>query len=507
MTEGILVAFLGAIRPTEDQIKDEDSIKDNKFGYTKTNYYDPISKKEVTSKFTYEYYLTERTEINVSKVLLVGTATSSWEEIYRHFAIKNKTFSMDAYREFRNEFYNTNKISLKEDLLKKAIEPATDYFTKLRGNSVTFHPVIITLGSTNQELNQTFEDIKTKLVTEAANLFDNKQKNKIICDITNGFRSFPVFTYMLSNYVSKVLNWKAEFEVFYGMFEDKTYPGKTPIVNLNSVDNLMAWINAANEFRSYASVKTLLELLDKRANDPHYDNLRESFNQFEYGTNCNDLYHLHQSIIHLAKDTSLLQGIGDPAVTFIRDEIAKDLGEHFKESLSISKDEEKMKRLAYFQFELGKWYARQGRTGQAAVTTQEALVTLLMWLVNNDIKEDDLFKHKFRDYFKNKVIGTMDSKTYKPIKKAEASVRTEIRNTFSHCNFSISGDIDNLQKKITDQESYLIKFQEEIEKLLSHDESIKNIVADIKKRLARLFSNNKRSTKFFEALNFTSRDD
>lgn len=26
MTEGILVAFLGAIRPTEDQIKDEDSM-------------------------------------------------------------------------------------------------------------------------------------------------------------------------------------------------------------------------------------------------------------------------------------------------------------------------------------------------------------------------------------------------------------------------------------------------------------------------------------------------
>ena len=506
MTEGILVAFLGAIRPTEDQIKDADSIKDNKFGYTETNYYDPISKNEVTSKFTYEYYLTKRTEINVSKVLLVGTDTSSWEEVYRHFAIKNRSFSMKDYQGFRNEFSNTNKISLKEDLLKKAIEPATDYFTILRGNSVTFHPVIITLGSTNQELNQTFEDIKTKLVKEAANLFDNKQKNKIICDITNGFRSFPIFTYMLSNYVSKVLNWKAEFEVFYGMFEDKTYPGKTPIVNLNSVDNLMAWINAANEFRSYASVKTLLELLDKRANDPNYENLRETFNQFEYGTNRNDLYHLHQSITRLVEDTNLLQEIEDPAVKFIRDEIAKDLGEHFKKSLFIPKNEE-MKRLAYFQFELGKWYARQGRIGQAAVTTQEALVTLLIWLVNNDIKEDDLFKHKFRNYFKNTVIGEMESEIYEPIKQAEKSVRTEIRNTFSHCNFKISGNINNLQEKITQQESYLLKLQEEIEKLLSHDESIKNIVADIKKRLARLFSNNKRSTKFFEALNFTSRDD
>lgn len=503
MTEGILVAFLGAIRPTEDQIKDEDSIKDNKFGYTKTNYYDPISKNEVTSKFTYEYYLTSRTEINVSKVLLVGTATSSWEEVYRYFAIKNDTFSMEDYLKFRSMFSNTN--SLQKASLKEAIQPATDYFTDSRDNHpLTFHPLIITLGSTNQELNQTFEDIKTKLVKEAANLFDNKQKNKIICDITNGFRSFPIFTYMLSNYVSKVLNWKAEFEVFYGMFEDKTYPGKTPIVNLNSVDNLMAWINAANEFRSYASVKTLLELLDKRANDPNYENLRETFNQFEYGTNRNDLYHLHQSITRLAKDTSLLQGIGDPAVTFIRDEIAKDLGVHFKESLSISKDEEKMKRLAYFQFELGKWYARQGRIGQAAVTTQEALVTLLMWLVNNDIKEDDLFKYEFRNYFKNTVIGTMDSKTYKPIKKAEARVRTEIRNTFSHCNFNISGDIDNLQGKITQQESYLIKLQEEIEKLLSNDESVKNLVADIKKRLANLFS---KSKVFFEALNFTSRDD
>lgn len=502
MTEGILVAFLGAIRPTEDQINDAESIEKNKFGYTETNYYDPISENEVTSKFTYEYYLTNRTEINVSKVLLVGTATSSWEEIYRHFAIKNNTFSMEDYLEFRSMFSNTN--SLHEASLKKAIQPATDYFTTLRKKPVTFHPLIITLGSTNQELNQIFEDIKTKLVKEAANLFDNKQKNKIICDITNGFRSFPIFTYMLSNYVSKVLNWKAEFEVFYGMFEDKTYPGKTPIVNLNSVDNLMAWINAANEFRSYASVKTLLELLDRRANDPYYDNLREIFNQFEYGTNRNDLYHLHQAITRLVEDTNLLQGIGDPAVKFIRDEIAKDLGVHFKESLSISKDEEKMKRLAYFQFELGKWYARQGRTGQAAVTTQEALVTLLMWLVNNDIKEDDLFKHKFRDYFKNKVIGAMESEIYEPIKQAEESVRTEIRNTFSHCNFKISGNINNLQEKITQQESYLIKLQEEIEKLLINDESIKNLVADIKKRLANLFS---KSKVFFEALNFTSRDD
>ena len=101
----------------------------------------------------------------------------------------------------------------------------------------------------------------------------------------------------------------------------------------------------------------------------------------------------------------------------------------------------------------------------------------------------------------------MESEIYEPTKQAEESVRTEIRNTFSHCNFNISGDIDNLQEKIIDQESYLIKLQEEIEKLLSNDDSIKNIVADIKKRLARLFSNNERSTKFFEALNFTSRED
>ena len=165
MTEGILVAFLGAIRPTEDQIKDEDSIRDNKFGYTETNYYDPISKNEVTSKFTYEYYLTSRTEINVSKVLLVGTATSSWEEVYRYFAIKNDTFSMEDYLEFRSMFSNTN--SLQKASLKEAIQPATDYFTDSRDNHpLTFHPLIITLGSTNQELNQTFEDIKTKLVRQ-----------------------------------------------------------------------------------------------------------------------------------------------------------------------------------------------------------------------------------------------------------------------------------------------------------------------------------------------------
>lgn len=468
MNKGILIAFLGANRPRPDDVKKVAEIEKGLFGYSESGYFDasitsPQGNDTVLSKFTFDYYLTKNDgqTIEIEKVFLVGTVTSSWDEVYRYYALKQNSFDYDIYRDIY-EKASSNRLSDNE--LAESLNPAASYFKK------PFIPIIIQSGRTDEEVRESFLIIKDTLVKEASHLFKNDDKdNRIVCDITNGFRSIPIYTYMLSNYLSKVLKWQAQFELFYGMFEDKTFPDKTPVVNLASVDRLLKWVSATNEFQAYGSVKTILELLEKE----EYRDLIEVFSQFEYGTSHNNLYYIYHATLRLCKYD--YKTITQPEIRLIMEEIATDLREQFADSLAL--EGTVLEKIAYFQFDLANWFIRQGRIGQATVTMQETMTTLFICLLDNTKSLDEAFHHKNRDAirsvvcFKNLVFSGDLGQLIKHSKNNIDGQKGTIRNIFSHCVFSErKGDIVDV---LDEEKEWLSSFQNLLSKVFK-DEKTKN---------------------------------
>lgn len=478
MNKGILIAFLGGLRPRPEHLKEVQEIEKGLYGYSESNYFDasitsPQGNDTVTSKFTFDYYLrkNDKQTLQIEKVFLVGTATSSWDEIYRYYALKEEEFKFDRY----NEIYNkASETGLSEEELAECVKPAETYFKK------PFIPIIIESGRTDEEVRESFLIIKDKLVEGASDLFkDGNEDNRIVCDITNGFRSIPIYTYMLSNYLSKVLKWQAQFELFYGMFEDKTIPDKTPVINLASVDRLLQWVNAANEFQAYGSVKTLLELLEKE----QYQELIEVFSQFEYGTSHNNLYHIYHATLELDKYN--YKSITQPEIRLIMEEIAADLREQFADSLAL--EGTVLEKIAYFQFDLANWFIRQGRIGQATVTMQETMTTLFICLLDNTKSLDEAFHHKNRDAvrsvvcFKNLVFSGDLANLIEHSKNNIDGQKGSIRNIFSHCVYSKrKGNMADILNK---EKEWLFKCQEllsEVFKEETKDDIRQQLISQVK---------------------------
>ena len=74
---------------------------------------------------------------------------------------------------------------------------------------------IIPNGSSEEQLNEYFN-----ILFEAFNQILDKEKNtRIIFDISNGFRSIPLYMMMFIRYVGMISNKKISYTVYYGMFD------------------------------------------------------------------------------------------------------------------------------------------------------------------------------------------------------------------------------------------------------------------------------------------------
>jgi hypothetical protein len=99
-----------------------------------------------------------------------------------------------------------------------------------------------------------------------------QEKDEVWLDITNAFRSIPLFAAVLVHYV-KFLKQIETKSVYYGAFEalrvpaykvEEVIPDETkrlvPILNLSNILDLQAWTTAANDFLSHGNSAELKRL-------------------------------------------------------------------------------------------------------------------------------------------------------------------------------------------------------------------------------------------------------
>lgn len=349
-----------------------------------------------------------------------------------------------------------------KEVKEQVEEYLTNQLRKKCGNSVVARVVLLEYGKDNKELQNNFEFLKDE-TTAVLDMDEFRDSDiNIHFDISNGFRSLPVYIYSFVNYMTRIRDVKFNLHMYYGMFEaaqtDKETNKKyTCLVDMEDVTELMDWINAVNEFRNYGSVKQICRVLNgSGTEDIESENeekksdwnilveedirLSDVFQMFERGTNMNDLGALKRSlelIISLRKvfkDNPEAKNLSK-SERLLLENISEEFQRRFQQN--VEDDEYSYARLT---LSMAKWYLDQGRIGNAAIAVMEGSITCVM----------ECFPEETAEYLKVREMpdykGKKDVFIYKYRNEVKDSLRS-MNNDFSQ-KYDALGKIRNRNSHI-----------------------------------------------------------
>lgn len=204
------------------------------------------------------------------RVILLGTAKSMWEEVYRAFVEKKgDVVDEDIYCSIADYCDSQNKDSA-------PIIPNKDVIETAIGEDS--HIEIIKYGLTKDEL-----DYNASLILSLEKYLH--KGDEIIVDITHSFRSLPIYIMNLLIYLENVNSKKITIShIYYGMLDIQSeMNGITPVIELDNILTLNKWIIAAYSLKSFGDASLLSSLL------PFNSNVSVVLKRFSDSLNLNDL--------------------------------------------------------------------------------------------------------------------------------------------------------------------------------------------------------------------------
>lgn len=403
-----------------------------KGGYQNTNYVNKNGKFIASTGYVFDAVVKE---VNPNKLLLIGTKTSGWAELLEWYSLhmpKEKKAQADKLGkqivDQRGESIDWSEV---ENFIKEAA-----HFENVR-------VAIVEPGSTQTQL----EEYPKTLLNAFKSISDQKRNTEIVFDISNGFRSMPLYITMFVRYAGLINRSEIEYSMYYGMYEASTNQG-TPLVDLSAVSELTDWVNAISEFQSLGSVKGLCECLNREVGKQSDQEMQKQikyvirqFEQFDYAWNVNNPYYLENGIQYIiALDVESLP-ISAPAKLMLGS---------LRDEFSHRFEKEEIYSNTWLLVKLSELFTEQGRYGVAAVAFQEAVITYLMeryvkgYLMDTlDLSEDAYGKYlqeynnrkPVKDHWDRKVNATKESSNQSRMEifmEYYLKIKDNIRNVESH---------------------------------------------------------------------------
>lgn len=430
--------------------------------YQKTTYLDENDTAITTTGYAFDAVIGKE---NPNKLLLVGTESSNWKGIVSWYGLKASA-EIHKEKEEIQELLKTRKLS-------QIDWECVETYIRKAGQFDDVRIAIIPNGSSSEELTSYFECLKQSL----ENILNPDKDTRIIFDISNGFRSIPMYIMMLVKYFGLISRRSLSYSVYYGMFEAKKFEGEgknrrekgTPLVNLTTVSELTDWINAINEFQNMGSVKQLYACLreEKKKLSPEYeeriDSLIQEFENFDYAMNSNNLHYLEAGVRFIIEMNiqELREFLSEPAAWMLQ-RLKEEFRQHF--SYEGQKSEEKSGdvlegsyKYSHLLVKLSQLYTKQGRYGAAAVAIQESITTYAMErYVRQKLYRGENQKEEFelilQDYEKrDKVKKHFDGIIEKYRTKYSAEESFEKNHPFCRLYLNIKNYIRNIEAHILPQ--------------------------------------------------------
>lgn len=427
-----------------------------KGGYQTTTYVDETGNKLSTTGYGFDAIIRKE---NPNKLLLIGTTESGWREIVEWYGkAKNLTEKQEEKKKELLEVLkkDSNKRKENEKMISEQREEVFEADSSIWREIeqyikeiAKFEQVkigIIPKGKNDEELVQYFDILRQAL----QDITQKGKKTEVIFDISNGFRSMPLYIMMIVKFVGLVNQETIQYMAYYGMFEAKDKENRTPLVNLTKVTEMTEWINAISEFRNFGSVKALYQCLEmeKQGKDEEQkkeiDEMIQSFEEFDSAVNMNNLYYLKKGIEYIQGLDSNFMPLPQQAKVML-ESLAQDFKNRFIDNKY--KLHEKYE-YTYILMKLSKLYMEQGRYNMAAIASQEGIITYIMerylkeafkerlfldneafWEYVQNFDDREEVKSYFDNYLNNKK-GELEEKY--PFGDYYKKIKDKIRNVGAH---------------------------------------------------------------------------
>ena len=358
---------------------------------------------------------------NIDKVILIGTAHSMWEEVYRYFQEKNGgVIDEDVYCEIAE---HCEAATSKSELY---IPHVKEIETAIGKNA---HLALIRYGVNEEEINENINIILqlNKLLSTG---------DELIVDVTHSFRSLPITIMNLLLYLKNVSSKNIKFShIYYGMIEMNKEYGYAPIVDLKKILKLNDWIVGAMAFKQYGNAYQIARLLQAEDSD--------TSNRLGHFSDVMNLNHLcaisleTQSLRALMKkdfDSMLPEMIVKPVV--------KDFLNNFKGTEQYP---------ALFQYQLAQWQFRHMNYTAALISLQESILSYACQTAKYNSSDKDE-----RQHIKDMIC---DDKEFIPYELRGVYFEiTKNRNVVAHAlesNFSSGKIIESLRKSLVTAGKYI----------------------------------------------------
>jgi CRISPR-associated Csx2 family protein len=364
---------------------------------------DILGESPFVSSILYDY-------LGIDSLILIGTAKSMWEEVYRYYSEKNNIpFNEDFYFNLGDKVEAADHTSALSDIDLQELDSV------LGGKSKT---VLIPYG-----LNYKEQIIIFKKVADALSHLDDG--DEIILDITHSFRSLPLFSTSVINYIQEVHGKKILFNrVFYGMLDAiREFDNVAPIVEISSALELNKWTTAAHSFKEYGKGYLLAELLGEEEG--------KMIKIFSDAVNINYLNEIQSKLTNFK--------------TFANSEIQNEFGKMVVPSILnsfVSRLHKAGNKHYLFQLELARWHYDRKNYASAFIVFMESIITYVC--EKNQRKWSQMDN---REDAKKRIL-TENAYNLRGIYSNARDIRNNIAHNLSKRGTKVEGDIMSFKKSV-----------------------------------------------------------
>ncbi len=300
-----------------------------------------------------------------------------------------------------------------------------------------FEEILIPDGKSETEIWQIF-DLITKQIP---------RNEKVIFDITHGFRSQPIIVIALLLYLRALRNIEIE-NILYGAYDAKNDNNIAPVFELKSFIDLIDWSNAVHEFVNNGNMKYFNELLSNIHNNSYIkkmDNPSKQLNgagtDLEVLTDAFATIRLDEIFRHSYKFSKRIEQLtedlnNNPQAKPFGDLIYK-IFEKFK-SISEAEGEKFTQKGFEAQKTIINWYLETGKYQKALTLAREYITSKYMIEISKNT-QDSLLDKEFRyraetelgqlmDNLKNNVELNSRQKDYADIWSALSDIRNDVNH-------------------------------------------------------------------------------
>ncbi len=400
-------------------------LVDNKREYKKAKY------KFLNTEYETSYIsLLLAKLLPIQKIIFIGTFKSMWEQLYFDLVPQNH-INEQLFNQL-TELQNKNHSDHYDPKIFQNIEQQINQYSNKK-----IKIIIIEYGIDENQIQKNIETIYQHLTNEL--LTPSSQKIDLYIDITHSFRSLPIVLLQVIQYFTWIHQNTIQIKgIYYGMLEVIKDLGYAPIINLNAIQNIQMWTQAAYDFQNYANSFLLSELI--KETNPSEAHL---LHQFSENINLNLIFHFRQNI-------QQLRGILNKQYPSLGKNIIPKILTNF-----LQRFQGELKNIPEwrFQLELAKWQFENKRYGMAAIILYETIFTYICCNENlNPVSSND------REKAKKKLFQTKTK--YKYLRDIIYNYKiNNIRHGIAHQlekQITPQNAIQNIKKAITELEKKFV---------------------------------------------------